>query len=656
MTGRAGAAWLAALALAFAPLLGTAHADEAQSGQAPAEERPLPYTPAPTHAGFRIESLLLPMRDGVRLALDVTLPATLAPDERIPAILHQTRYWRRVRLRWPAPFFVDVLGSQGRLGAIKRRFLAQGYAWIDVDTRGSGASFGTRPWDYSPDEIQDGAEVVDWIVAQPWSNGRVGAAGASYTGAAAEFLLVNQPPAVKAVAVALCGWDQYAHLLAPGGVPLAFYFDAFSRVTHDLDRNQAPGSGWRSRLFVEGVAPVDGDRGENLRAEAVAEHADNYDFRTLSRIVFRDDLPFSDADATDGVQRSAFARNFAWLAARFGPGFRARGVDLASPHAYAEVVRSAGVPIYAYSGWLDGDFARAAIERFRSLAVPGSKLLIGPFDHALYDVSPGGSGGPSTFDHAGELLKFFDHHLKGLETGIEQEAPVHYFTMGAQAWRAAPGWPPPTRVVTRHLGDGSLLEPVPDAEAAEDVRDVDFTAGAGRETRWDAFLAGALPPLGAGSTPDRPGLFAYESEALATRLDVTGSPRLFLWLGSSAEDAAVFARIDDIAPDGSVVRVTDGQLRALHRRLAHPPEPGALLARSFLGRDAEPIPPGEPVELVFDLEPTSYRFEAGHRIRLSVDGSDADHFLRVPAEGGARVAIRRDRAHPSRLELPVELR
>ena len=109
----------------------------------------------------------------------------------------------RIRLRGLAELVVDPLDSQGRLGAIKQRFIAQGYAWVDVDTRGSGASFGSRPWDFSPDEIQDGAEVVDWIVAQPWSNGRVGAAGASYSGTAAEFLLVNRHPAVKAVATLL---------------------------------------------------------------------------------------------------------------------------------------------------------------------------------------------------------------------------------------------------------------------------------------------------------------------------------------------------------------------------------------------------------------------------------------------------------------------
>ena|SRR5215469_2784802 len=68
----------------------------------------------------------------------------------------------------------------------RKLFLAQGYAWLDVDVRGTGASFGHRAYPWSPDEIRDGAEVIDWIVRQPWSNGKVGAIGTSYDGGAAD--------------------------------------------------------------------------------------------------------------------------------------------------------------------------------------------------------------------------------------------------------------------------------------------------------------------------------------------------------------------------------------------------------------------------------------------------------------------------------------
>jgi len=618
---------------------------------------PAPYAPAPTHTGHRLLSLLLPMRDGVRLAVDVTLPGSIAPGERLPTILHQTRYWRRIRLRGLAEVVVDPLDAQGRLGAVKRRFLAQGYAWVDVDTRGSGASFGVRPWDFSPDEIQDGAEVVDWIVSQPWSNGRVGSAGVSYTGTSAEFLLVNRHPAVKATAALLCEFDQYAHILAPGGVSLAFYLDAWGRVTRSLDHGVVPSPDWVSRVFVEGVAPADEDRDGRLRAGAIAEHADNYDFRVLSKITYRDDLPFSESDAKTPRQLRALTGSFAWLERRFGPDFRSRGVDLASTHAYVGRMRGNGPPVYAYSGWLDGAYGAAAIARFRAFAGvgAGARLMLGPWDHALDNVSPGGPGGPSAFDHAGELLKFFDRYLKGIDTGIDREPPVHYFTMGAERWRSAASWPPPARTHTLYLGPATLNEAPPSESEAADERAIDFDAGAGRRTRWDSLVGVALPPLGAPGAGPPPASVAYEGAPLPAPLEVTGSPRLSLWVRSSAHDGAFFATLEDVLPDGRVVPLTDGRLRALHRRLQQPPRAGVPLVRSFLRADALSLIPGEAAELVFDLEPTSYLFGAGHRIRLSLAGSERDHFARVPASGEVRVRFLRDRAHPSRLELPIPL-
>jgi hypothetical protein len=126
-----------------------------------------------------------------------------------------------------------------------------------------------------------------------------------------------------------------------------------------------------------------------------------------------------------------------------------------------------------------------------------------------------------------------------------------------------------------------------------------------------------------------------------------------LWVTSTADDGAFFARLEDLGPDGRAIPVTDGQLRAIHRRLERPARPDVPLARSFLRRDAAPLVPGEAAELVFDLEPTSYRFAVGHRVRLAISGAERDHFARIPAAGEVRVRIHRDRSHPSRIELPL---
>lgn len=649
--GRTVAA-LAALALAalascaFVPLAGPGGGGDASRGTPPAYERA-----AGRGAPVR-RSLLVPMRDGVRLAVDLILPGDLAPGERIPALLHQGRYWRSVSLRGPARVMFDAVARHGQLGPFKDRFVRSGYAWLDVDTRGSGASFGTRLWDFSPEEIEDGADLVDWIVRQPWSDGRVAGVGVSYSGSAAELLLASRHPAVKASLPLFCDFDQYQDILAPGGVPHRAWLEAWGEFTRRLDRGLLPTGAWWLKIFVRGVRPVDGDRGGALLAAALRDHADNFDFAALGAVVHRDDLPF---EATRGAPAS-LARADAWLAERFGPDFRSRGSDLASPHAYADDVDASGAPVYAYSGWLDGAYAGAAAARFRRLRHPANRLLIGPWDHALHVVSPFGDRGASRFDHGGELLRFLDEHVRGVATGLASQPRVHYYTQGAERWRAADAWPPPAEPLVLYLAPGGTLTgEAPAAAAAEDRHRVDPGAATGPASRW-AALAGR--PIGT-PYPDRARrderLLHYTSAPLAADLEVTGHPVVTIHVASSASDGAFFAYLEDVAPGGRVTYVTEGVLRALHRGPAAAPagDPLASPERSFRRNDAAPLVPGEVAELSFAMLPTSTVFAAGHRVRLALAGADADHFARIPATGPVEWRVQRSAAHPSRLALPV---
>jgi putative CocE/NonD family hydrolase len=595
------------------------------------------------------------VRDGVRIAVDLILPRGLPPGTRLPALLYQGRYWRSVSLRGPARILYDAPARHGQLGAFKAWFVERGYAWLDVDTRGSGASFGFRLWDFSPDEIQDGADLVDWIVRQPWSDGRVAGVGVSYSGSAAELLLANGLPAVKAALPLFCDFDQYQDILAPGGVPHRSWIEDWAAFTSRLDRGLLPRDVWWLRPFVRGVRPVDEDRARALLAEAIGEHAANFDFSAMARVVYRDDRPGVEAPARGAPRGDALERAEAWLAARFGPSYRELGTDLASPHAYAGAIDAAGAPVYAYSGWLDGAYARAAARRFATLRHPGNKLLLGPWDHALSAVSPLGQRGPSRFDHRGELLRFLDERLKGLPTGLARAPRVHYFAMGAEAWREGERWPPPARPLRWYLAPGGALAALPPQEAAaEDPYRVDFAAATGPASRWGALRGRPiLDPY-----PDRAArdarLLVYTSPPLAAPLEVTGHPLVTLHVASTATDGAFFAYLEDVAPDGRVAYVTEGMLRALHRR--HDPRARDALGlplRSFRRADAEPLVPGEVAELTFDLLPTSYVFPEGHAVRLALAGADADHFARIPAEGGADWRVQRSRAHPSGLLLPV---
>jgi hypothetical protein len=146
-----------------------------------------------------VSSRYLTMRDGVKIAIDVLLPKGLDPGAKIPAILDQTRYWRSFALRWP----FNLLDRGILNEPDKRRFVTHGYAWVDVDVRGTGASYGHCPVPgFSADQIRDGAEIVDWVIQQPWSNGKVGATGTSYGGTTAELLLANRHPPFRAIAPA----------------------------------------------------------------------------------------------------------------------------------------------------------------------------------------------------------------------------------------------------------------------------------------------------------------------------------------------------------------------------------------------------------------------------------------------------------------------
>jgi len=138
----------------------------------------------PQYNVMDVQALYIPMRDGVRIAIDVLLPANLPADAKLPTVLMQTRYWRS-REYHPEGRWIAWAGDE-----LNRFFVTHGYAVLLVDVRGTGASFGSRRHPWNAEEIKDAGDIVDWIVAQSWSNGKVGGYGISYEGSTAELLAV----------------------------------------------------------------------------------------------------------------------------------------------------------------------------------------------------------------------------------------------------------------------------------------------------------------------------------------------------------------------------------------------------------------------------------------------------------------------------------
>ncbi len=584
--------------------------------------------PAPDgerHAAvYTRRSFYVEMRDGVPIAVDLYLPPEAAQGMRVPAILRQTRYWRSQRLRALWRPFVD------RPQELAQRFLARGYAWLDVDVRGSGASGGVQRSLWSDAEVNDGGELVDWIVRQPWSSGAVGALGDSYDGTAAELLLATGRPAVRAIAPRFSLFDGYTDIALPGGVRLVWFAETWGRFNDAIDRGRVWSAfPWWVPLFISGPRPVDGPEGAAGVEAAQLAHAANFDVARASKeVVFRDDVPAEMGTAT-GQWSPCCARRAA--------------------------IEASGAAVLGVSGWWDGAYSRAAANRFRTLRNPGGRLLLGPWNH-------GGDQRPdpleptraSEFDHAAELLRFFDFHLKGAANGWDREPPVHYFTTGEGIWKHASSWPPPSTPTPYFLHENHGLAPAAPADASgSDEYAPDPESGTGTSSRWRGLAVPTWTEYGDRADADRHNL-VYQSAPLARDLEVTGHPLLFLVLRADGADAAVFAYLEDVDPHGRVGYVTEGQFRAIHRL---PSAEAALYAQtgpahSFLRADARPLVAGEPAELVFDLLPVSHLFRRGHRLRLALAGGDRDQFA-APEAAARHWSVERNAGAASRLELPV---
>ena len=227
-------------------------------------------------AGERIESRDLAMRDGIRIAVDVYLPKNREPEARFPAMLIQTPYYRSVELTEMAAMLSD--GTPPREAKRRNLFVRNGYAWVVSDVRGTGASFGARDYPFTQDEIRDGSDIVDWIINQPWSNGRVGATGISYVGTTADFLATLEHPAVKATAPLFSLFDAYEDGTMPGGVNAIWMPKTYAKSIERLDLNrlaeelkgrEGDKENSLARQLV-GVRPVDADTDKELLAQRCA--------------------------------------------------------------------------------------------------------------------------------------------------------------------------------------------------------------------------------------------------------------------------------------------------------------------------------------------------------------------------------------------------
>jgi len=556
-----------------------------------------------------------PMRDGTVLRANIYRPAG---EGRWPVLLTRLPYGKDLPL---GSAILDPVQAARR-----------GYVVIVQDTRGCGVSDG----DFYPfrTEADDGVDTVAWAAALPYSDGQVGMYGASYFGFTQWAAAVRQPPALKAMVPFITWADALDGQAARGG---AFEFGISASWTLGM------GLGQLFRRYGQDPPAL---------GAAVAAWAAELD-----------------ALGTTGYASLPLAE-FAPLrrpevAPIFFDGLAAPLDRAQEPFATTTVLGKhdrVDVPTLNIGGWYD-IFLAGTIANYQAMRAQGkpSKLLIGPWTHG----NQGNPIGERTFgfgaqaglialrmDLRGLQLRWFDHWLKGLDTGMLAEAPITLFVMGANVWRNEREWPLARAVETPwYLRAGGVLSPERPGDEPSDRYDYDPADPT--PTRGGALLMTPEYPAGPydqRAIEARPDVLTYVSAPLERDTEVTGPITVRLWAVSSAPDTDFVARLTDVSPDGRSFNVTDGIVRARYRGLA-------------AGEPPSPIEPGQAYEYVIDLWATSNVFLAGHRIGFQVTSSCFPRWDRNPNTGHPigvdaelRVAhqeILHDRQHPSHVMLPL---
>lgn len=597
-----------------------------------------PYLERSAHyPGIDRSSLYLNMRDGVRLAMDVYLPRGLPTGVKLPTLLIQTRYWRSVAARPPISWFVaDMQDLHPVIGGIKKFFVQHGYAIVYLDVRGTGASTGVLYYPWQPACLDDAYQVVDWIVSQTWSNGKVGGLGVSYMGTTAELLAATGHPAVKAVVPMFNHPDPYTDITLPGGLFNARFIREWSEMDVYLDRNSIPPiMGRMAKIITRGVSPVQSDTKGTDLASATLQHRRNGNaFQITQGITYRDEANPDVAVCID---------------------------DLAIHH-HRQRIEESGVAAYGWASWLDGGTADAALRRFNTYP-HANHVVIGAWNHGgMLQASPYLTPkAPVSPEHPAqwtEMLRFFDAYLLDADNGVRQERIVYYYTLGSETWQKSDSWPPAgmSNQALYLAENGRLSSDPPKQPNGVDQYTVSYQASSGDLNRWWELGVNYNKTVVYNNRRSQtPELLVYLSDPLDADCEISGYPILTLFLRSSETDGAFIAYLEAVAPSGEVRYLTEGELRAIHRQISSQPSPYALQIpyHSFRKVDSAPLEPGQIVEISFGMQPVSALIRQGHRLRLSLAGHDEGTFPRIATQDAPVWEVQRNPEYPSFIDLPM---
>lgn len=584
-----------------------------------------PAAQAGSPASMRDISLYITAKDGTNIAVDVWLPPGASAAHPVPALIKGTPYWRARQL--------TPLGYEKAPGLVANEpdlpiLVARGYAVAGVDARGTGASFGARPMIFTDAEITDYGSIADWIVAQPWSNGNVGAYGFSYRGITAANIASLPNNEIKAVAPLFDLSDLYL-LVRPGGVYEQYLLNAWSSQQALLNSGKFPCGGDRGcEEMIRGPKPVDADiDGEQLR-RAISAHAGDFNVYNCTHAALARDDPIC-SSGLDLTRASVIGRKTA--------------------------IEKRDLPMFAVAGWLDESSPQQALFRYRTFSNP-QELVIGPFTHGGFENDdPFLHNRPLDlgFEKQTEMMAdFFDRYLtNGAPSPIR--SIIRYYVLGAGTWRTSTVWPPHGTSMQKWYPSiaGTLAASSSEYGGQLDRYNVDFSATTGPLSGYRGQVDLSKTDYGDRAAADAH-LLTYTSKPLKRDTMIAGNPVAYLRLTSSATDGAVVVYIEDVAPKGRVTYISQGVLRLAFRKLA-PGNDSAYSAdpfHTYLRSDMMPMTPGETQSLVIGISPVAALIRRGHRLRFAISGADNGNLERVPTTGSVELTV--ERGTQTYLELP----
>lgn len=569
------------------------------------------YSPEPKYkTAFEYYSEYVPMSDSVPLAVDVFLPKNLEEGKKVPTVVYFVRYVRTFQLKafWRIlknPAFGSVAEDEVKF------FNSHGYAVAIVDLRGTGASFGHRDMEFSPQEVKDMGEVLDWLVEEPWSDGKTATTGISYTGTTAELALITKHPSLKACVPRSNIWDLYTDIVFPGGIRQSPFVKVWRETTNALDNNEMKVFGGKVNTFVKRPMPVEGDKKGKLLEQAMEEHKQNYDiFEGLYRVNARDEPDEK------------------------GTGLRA---DDCSIHARKQDVETSEVPIFRIGGWFDGALSNSVFKGFWNTSNT-ERVMVGPWDHGPGQYFTNFTGTKEKEINVKlEILRFLDHHVKGIDTGLDSEPPVNYFTMGAQEWRASETWPPQqVRSTEMFLAPEEMIqtEKVSKQDTITYYCDYATTTGYGEKgggTRWNSLtVLYKYEDTYYGPRNAQDNLMqVFDGPVLQEDMEITGHPEVHLNLNTNTGHGHVFVYLEEVLPDGTSRYITEGMLDINHLRVCKEGEGDYYCCfpqHTFKQEDMIQLDGDDFRKTVVNMIPTSYVIRKGNRIRVAVGVADKDHF------------------------------